>query len=100
MKIKETVIALKKLDFISDAKLVGSITTGKKDIKDVDVLLQLSVSDVGLQSIRGMIKRDIVKILKKSSYRNWDLFLRTSDNIEWRLRPWEDEEGKISWDWE
>jgi len=81
-------------------ELVGSFAAGRKNYKDVDILLRLSIGDATLQRNRRRIRSDIVKILRKSSYPNLDIFIHTSDNAGWRLRPWRDEQGKITWEWE
>ncbi len=101
MNIDPTLTALKDLNFVRRVATVGSYAAGKKEPKDIDVLIHLTLTDAEMQTSKTRpIKQAIIRILKKADYTNWDLFLLTTDKVEWRLRPWEDEKGKITWDWE
>jgi len=97
--------AIRGLDFVSDAKIVGSFAAGKKHYKDIDILIELKLNDSALRKTSAATRRNIVKILNKSDYKNLDLFLHTTDGYEWRLRPWVDDslpksKQKVNWEWE
>lgn len=102
--IEIVIFNLENLEVISKVKAVGSYIHRDKPYRDIDLLLTLNINNKELEnkSVRQGLKKGITKILKGISNPSLlDLFLVTSDGVDWRLRCWEDTSTKrLSWDWE
>jgi len=101
-EIEQVLRGFRALTYVSSVKVVGSYAKGGDNPKDIDVLMELNLTDSTLWKTKRKVKSKIVSILKLTSQTiPFDIFIITSDKKDWRLRPWEDITTKVrTYEWE